>query len=110
MKDSSTLEKEIGNKIKHIRNMRHISLENFAKILGVSRRQVQNYERGLTDIKIDRLYDIAKIVKVDITYFFENNSDTIKDIDFNILPNFNKIKDQKIKESIQELVKELSNN
>ena len=82
-------------------------------MLGVSRRQVQNYEKGITDIKIDRLYDISKIMNVDITYFFENNSETTNDIldfNFNILSNLNKIKDQKIKESLYGLLNELSNN
>ena len=110
---NNLLKKEIGIKIKSIRNKRHISIEELSKLLGVSRRQVQNYEKGITDIKIDRLYDISKIMNVDITYFFENNSETTNDIldfNFNILSNLNKIKDQKIKESLYGLLNELSNN
>ena len=110
---NNLLKKEIGIKIKSIRNKRHISIEKLSKLLGVSRRQVQNYERGITDIKIDRLYDISKIMNVDITYFFENNSETTNDIldfNFNILSNLNKIKDKKIKESLYGLLNELSNN
>ena len=52
-------------------------------------------------------------MNVDITYFFENNSETTNDIldfNFNILSNLNKIKDQKIKESLYGLLNELSNN
>lgn len=52
---NNLLKKEIGIKIKSIRNKRHISIEELSKLLGVSCRQVQNYKKGITDIKIDRL-------------------------------------------------------
>ena len=48
------IRKEIGYKIKFIRNLRGISTEDFADKLGISRSQLQNYEKGLTDIKISK--------------------------------------------------------
>ena len=108
--ENNNIMKEVGHKIKFMRNIKNISSANFAQMIGISRQQLQHYESGVSDIKIDRLYDIAKILDVDITYFFENNSNLDNDIDFSIFPNLNRIKDPKIKESIYGLLEELSKN
>ena len=107
---SNNIQKLIGLKIKSIRTTRNISLTNLAQTLGISRYQLQNYEQGLSDIKIARLYDIAKTIGIDINYFFENNSvqNRLNDTAFNLLPKLNNIKDIKIKKSIYGLIDELS--
>ena len=103
--------REVGAKIKFIRNIRKISSNSLAKKLGISRQQLQKYETGEVDIKIDRLFNIAKIMNVDITYFFENTDSaktTSQNNGFDILLKFNNIKNSKIREAIYGLVKELS--
>ena len=107
------IRKEIGYKIKFIRNLRGISTEDFADKLGISRSQLQNYEKGLTDIKISKLYEISKLMNVELDFFFESNSafaENDNNFDFNILTKYNHIKDDKIKEAVYGLVKELSGN
>ena len=109
--ESNKLMKEIGHKIKFMRNIRNISSTDFAQMIGVSRQQLQGYESGVSDIKIDRLYEIAQNLGIDITFFFEDNSDTTEyDIDLSIFPKLSQIKDPKIKESIYGLLNELSKN
>ena len=79
MKDrdnNNNLAKEIGQKIKFMRNMRHISA-------------------------------------VDLGFFFSDSaktSDNSTDKNFDILANFNHIKDTQIKKSLCGLIKELSEN
>ena len=104
--------KEIGLKIRSVRNLRHISLVKMSQMLGISRRQLQNYEKGLNDIKVARLYEIAKIMNVDLAFFFDETSSLSEDSEefLDILSNFARIKDAKIRESICDLLKELSNN
>ena len=109
-KENNKLMKEIGIKIKFMRNKKNISSANFAQMIGISRQQLQSYESGAVDIKIDRLYNIAKILDVNVTYFFENSPNLSDDIDFNILSDLERIKDAKIKESIYGLLEELSKN
>ena len=107
------IRKEIGYKIKFIRNLRGISTEDFADKLGISRSQLQNYEKGLTDIKISKLYEISQLMNVELDFFFESNSalaENDNNFDFNILTKYNHIKDDKIKEAVYGLVKELSGN
>ena len=109
-KENNKLMKEIGIKIKFMRNKKNISSAKFAQMIGISRQQLQNYESGAVDIKIDRLYNIAKVLDVNVTFFFENRPSLSNEIDFNILSDLERIKDAKIKESIYGLLRELSKN
>ena len=114
MKDNNNnLAKEIGQKIKFMRNTRHISSSDLAKELNITRQQLQKYEIGEVDIKVDRLYEIANLLGVDISFFFSDSaktSDNSTDKNFDILANFNHIKDTQIKKSLCGLIKELSEN
>ena len=102
------ISRQIGQKIKFMRNMRNISSVDMANILGISRQQLQNYERGYADIKIDRLFEIAKILDIDVNFFFEVISASSDSYD--TLQNLMCIKDIKLKETICSLIKELSKN
>ena len=44
---------------------------NLADALGTSYQQVQKYEIGLNRVAAGRLWDLASILEVDVTYFFE---------------------------------------
>lgn len=63
--------KIIGNKLRVLRTSLGISQSDLADKAGVSFQQIQKYEKGVNRISADRLYDIAKILKVDIREFFE---------------------------------------
>jgi transcriptional regulator with XRE-family HTH domain len=45
--------------------------EALAEALGVSFQQVQKYENGTNRVSAGRLFDIASLMGVSITYFFE---------------------------------------
>ena len=111
MENYNSIVKEIGYKIKFMRIAKHISSVKLAQMIGISRQQLQSYESGKIDIKIDRLYDIAKVLGVDMISFFDDSSNTIEnDIDLSIFPKLNQIKDAKIKESIYGLLIEIYKN
>lgn len=108
---NSNIARQIGQKIKSVRNMRNISSADMANILGVSRQQLQNYESGEADIKIDRLFDIAEALGVDMSFFFAGFSKTSDSYDeFNVVQNLEHIKDANLKQTICGLIKELSQN
>lgn len=54
--------------------MRRISIgmsqEKLGEMLGLTFQQVQKYEKGMNRISVGRLVDIAKILGVDIHFFF----------------------------------------
>jgi transcriptional regulator with XRE-family HTH domain len=49
-----------------------MSQSRLADALGVSFQQVQKYERGANRVSASTLYDAAKILTVEIAYFFED--------------------------------------
>lgn len=64
--------KQIGELIKNRREELKYSQGRLGELLNVDYRQIQNYESGKTKIAIDYLLKIAKILKVDISYFFSS--------------------------------------
>lgn len=64
-------QKNIGQKIRRIRQSLDLSQENVAEDLGMTKGAFSKIERGLTNIPIARLIEIAAVLKVDIGEFFE---------------------------------------
>lgn len=60
------MENKIGEKIRQTRVIHNLSQENVATELGISVGAYSNIERGKTEITVNRLYQIAKILKVNI--------------------------------------------
>ena len=62
----------VGERLRFGRNMRGISQRNVGKAIGVTFQQVQKYERGVNSIRPSRLLELADLLKVPITFFFED--------------------------------------
>ena len=58
--------KEIGQRIRKIRESQDLKQEDMAKSLDLTAGAYAKIERGETDPSITRLYQVAKILKVDI--------------------------------------------
>ena len=67
--------KDIGNLIKLRREELGCTQTKLGEFLGVDYRQVQKYEKGDSKIAIDYLSNIAKFLKVSISYFFPENKE-----------------------------------
>ncbi|MFP3927284.1 MAG: helix-turn-helix domain-containing protein [Desulfobacteraceae bacterium] len=65
------IDKDIGIKIKVLRESQGVTQIELAGKIGVSFQQVQKYEKGATRIAVSRLQEIAGALGVDIRYFFE---------------------------------------
>ncbi len=63
---------EVGRRIREMRIMRGMSQTDLGNALGVSFQQVQKYEKGTNRVGSGRLWRIAGVLDVPITYFFEN--------------------------------------
>ena len=69
--NSSLIDNYIGKRLKLRRIMLHMSQDEVASLVGVTFQQVQKYESGATKISANRLFILAKILQVDIQFFFE---------------------------------------
>lgn len=51
--------------------MQGMSQESIGESIGVTFQQIQKYERGINCIRASKLYELAKVLKVPVTFFFE---------------------------------------
>jgi transcriptional regulator with XRE-family HTH domain len=62
----------IGARIRSRREGIGMGLGRLAEKLGITFHQVMKYERGINRISCSRLYEVATILDVSITYFFDD--------------------------------------
>ena len=70
-KDPSNIDKHIGYKLKLRRVDSGMSQEALGEKVGLSFQQIQKYEKGANRISASRLFELTRILEVDISYFFE---------------------------------------
>ena len=62
--------KEIGHKIKMLRQQSGLSQEKLAEMVGLTFQSIQKYESGQTTINVMKLQQIAEALEVSVTEFF----------------------------------------
>lgn len=117
----------LAQKVRSRRLELSLSQEELAREIGVSFQQVQKYERAQNRISSSKLVEIAKALKVDVTYFIgaeynvpqelgflfaaeasdqygESNADKTREI-IELMQYFNKITDEALRSQIISLAK-----
>ncbi len=57
-----------------------MSQEQLGKALGLSFQQIQKYERGANRVGSSRLFDLANILRVPVSFFFEEMSEDVREM------------------------------
>ena len=70
--EPNPIDVHVGNRIRLRRTLLHMSQEHLASLLGLTFQQVQKYERGTNRVGASRLWDISKVLKAPIGFFFED--------------------------------------
>ncbi len=68
----------VGNRLRQRRMLMGLSQKQMAAALGVTFQQVQKYENGVNRISASRLWDISKILKAPIDFFFDGMDEEIR--------------------------------
>jgi transcriptional regulator with XRE-family HTH domain len=68
------VKKLVGTRIRKLRESKDLTQENMALELDITAGAYAKIERGETDPSITRLKQVADILKVDVTYFFKENT------------------------------------
>ena len=68
---SNPVDVYVGTRLKIRRLELGYSQNKIGEMTGITFQQVQKYEKGLNRIGSSRLYEFAKILKVPVSYFFE---------------------------------------
>ncbi|WP_331000078.1 helix-turn-helix domain-containing protein [Acetobacter garciniae] len=69
---ASAIDAHVGKRIRLRRTLLGLSQEKLGEALGVTFQQIQKYERGANRVGASRLYDIATVLDVPISFFFDD--------------------------------------
>jgi len=70
-KSPNPIDKHVGSRVRMRRMMLSMSQEKLGDALGLTFQQVQKYEKGTNRIGASRLQQIAHILQVQVSFFFE---------------------------------------
>lgn len=62
----------IGSRIRFLRNQKGYRAIDLAAQIGITRQQLEKYEKGETRIHASRLWDIAQLMDVDPAWFYRD--------------------------------------
>lgn len=75
----ASVKKKIGNRIRKIRESKDMKREHVADELGITHGAYSKIERGESDPNTNRLLQIAEILGVSVTDFFEDAVEAFRD-------------------------------
>ena len=73
-KSVTQVDQDVGSRVRMRRLMLNLSQSALADGIGVTFQQVQKYEKGMNRIGASRLQQIASVLQVPVTFFFETAS------------------------------------
>ncbi|GAU82167.1 helix-turn-helix transcriptional regulator [Bosea sp. 2KB_26] len=65
------IDRHVGSRVRMRRMLAGVSQEKLGEALGLTFQQVQKYEKGANRISASRLQQIAKMLDVPVSFFFE---------------------------------------
>jgi transcriptional regulator with XRE-family HTH domain len=68
----SAIDAHVGARIRLRRTLMGMSQERLGESLGLTFQQIQKYERGVNRVGASRLYDLARVLDVPISFFFDD--------------------------------------
>ena len=76
---ATSVDMHVGARIRALRRQLGIGQQHLAERLGLTFQQVQKYERGTNRVSASKLYEIAGVLGVSVSYFFEGLDDVAAD-------------------------------
>ncbi|WP_336107813.1 helix-turn-helix domain-containing protein [Thalassospira sp. CH_XMU1420-2] len=112
----------VGERIRQHRVLRGVSQTGLGESVGVTFQQMQKYEKGVNRVSASRLYQIAKILEIDIASLFPSEEEDSEDglnqlqkqavaIDrriLNLVRFYSQIANEDTRDRIYDLIRELS--
>ena len=74
---SSPVDVHVGSRIRLRRTLLGMSQERLGEALGLTFQQVQKYERGANRVSASRLFDLARVLDVPISFFYDDMPEEI---------------------------------
>jgi len=70
-KEANPIDKYVGSRVRMRRLMLEMSQEKLAKAIGITFQQIQKYERGANRMGASRMQQVANVLQVPVSFFFE---------------------------------------
>jgi transcriptional regulator with XRE-family HTH domain len=74
---ASPIDVHVGSRIRLRRTLLGLSQERLGDALGLTFQQVQKYERGINRVGASRLFDLARVLDVPISFFFDDMPEAV---------------------------------
>lgn len=71
-KKTSRIERHVGRRLRERRILMGLTQQQLAELVGITYQQAHKYERGINRVSAGRLYELARVLNVDVGYFFED--------------------------------------
>ena len=106
----------VGGRIRERRVMLGLSQQQMANLIGVTYQQAHKYERGINRISAGRLYEIARVLRVPVSYFLDGLDGNATDDDLSVRQrmclelarNFTQIPNDRHREALSQLARVLA--
>ena len=92
-----------------------LTQQQLADLIGVTYQQAHKYERGVNRVSAGRLYEIARVLGVDVDYFFEGleegNGAVVSErqrMCLDVARNFARIRDERQQQTVSQLCRILA--
>src|SRR6266568_8269509 len=82
-RSTAAIDDHVGARIRERRIMLGLTQQQLAQMIGVTYQQAHKYERGLNRISAGRLYEIAQVLAVPVSWFFDGISATDAPVEIN---------------------------
>ena len=112
---ASDADRHVGTRIRERRTMLGLSQQQLANMIGVTYQQAHKYERGLNRISAGRLFEIAEVLAVPISWFFDGLATSIQqDVSprqrmcLELARNFAAIDNEKHQEALSQMARALA--
>lgn len=110
------VDRYVGGRIRERRVMLGLSQQQMAHLIGVTYQQAHKYERGINRISAGRLFEIARVLRVPVSYFFEGLEGNGSEDDLSIRQrmclelarNFTQIPNERHREALSQLARVLA--
>jgi transcriptional regulator with XRE-family HTH domain len=109
------IDRHVGARIRERRIMLGLTQQQLADLIGVTYQQAHKYERGINRVSAGRLFEIAQVLRVPVSYFFDGLDEEggraagpRERMCLELARNFSQISNEKHQEALSQLARALA--
>src|SRR6266702_8518756 len=109
-RSTAAIDDHVGARIRERRIMLGLTQQQLAEMIGVTYQQAHKYERGINRVSAGRLFEIARVLSVPVSYVFDGlDTDDGRPVSprermcLELARNFSQIPNEKHQEALSQL-------